>query len=768
MVATVRAYLHTAPTPALRLALHARTYWNRRHAPRRQPVSVQHVLRTLCAPEALGASRFAPLRRDPISPIHQHNPLLQPDVPDDEDADEDAAVRRAEQAWQRASADELARLLVHEPTSATDNATQRPERQWVVLLRQTVPTLCEAQRRDGWQLRGPFLSTGPGLAPAAQRRHWRVQGAALPSALAAMRHFFPEWRPPAADDSSLGKWTDASAGYSRVALAAEREWAERTRGPEPEHLAMPYWLLVPPSSSSDAGPQVWPLPAWTPWQLDWPQHQEREPRPAAALRTALLTQLREELVDAGADAVLRAERRRFARAQAGEPESAAAQVPADGRTRQDLKPTIAPRETAAELRMRAAEGAPEPPHPAGLTLSGALLHSALRNSRRLRSLWPVACANEDELLAEYQVADRVRLQHRVGGERTHERVRRVLAAAGHALPTWLFVPKHRALWRQDYEQRPLVWAPVMPTEDEQPQYGRYLAAVNHLDYWERLLEAPRTPAVQRAFKNEPHLERDVRELQDHWQLLTLHMEMFRQYRDDELERPFAQKGVPAGLAVAPVLLYPAVPLGCGSAEQLCEPHVCSAERTLPDLSLVVSYAQLLGGRQESPFQNPQILVLLKNFVKARPYACKRRSTHAILPRQWTQRGYMVRGAPEGGGADRLRQECSRCSCLFVSVRVTHRWCIEWCCGCLRPRCSGCTTTAWRGRISWRAAASTAGCTCSRPTRCGWPGGSRARRFCWCTCCGSLCTTRCSGVSRSSARRCATCTFGIRSRATPRR
>jgi hypothetical protein len=163
---------------------------------------------------------------------------------------------------------------------------------------------------------------------------------------------------------------------------------------------------------------------------------------------------------------------------------------------------------------------------------------------------------------------------------------------------------HSGFYRDAYE-RPYVWMPVLMEDGLPETYGIYYTIANRMDYLERLLDLLEDNAPSRV-------RQCLLELQDRYQLLSLHMELSGTYEDKELR---------SGTCPPYEIFYPA------------QDKVFSVEE-LPDLYVQVFYCKFWGDKMDVPFSDPATLRLIGILSKALPSPCKGRSVTTILPDMW--------------------------------------------------------------------------------------------------------------------------------------
>jgi hypothetical protein len=105
----------------------------------------------------------------------------------------------------------------------------------------------------------------------------------------------------------------------------------------------------------------------------------------------------------------------------------------------------------------------------------------------------------------------------------------------------------------------------------------------------------------------------VLEVQDRYQLITLHMEMSGQYSDEEIA--LGKKPTPLSM------FYPQ------------KDKVFSIDE-LPNLFIPIFYCKYWGDKTECPYDDPVIEEIIRVLSKALPSPCKSRSMTTILPDTW--------------------------------------------------------------------------------------------------------------------------------------
>lgn len=153
-----------------------------------------------------------------------------------------------------------------------------------------------------------------------------------------------------------------------------------------------------------------------------------------------------------------------------------------------------------------------------------------------------------------------------------------------------------------------VWCPVGVSEFN-PDYSAYYTIVNTLDYLYNL------SCISDHFApNE--VKHAIVEVQDRYQLLSLHMEEKKHYKDDQITKVYAKN------EISPLdMFYPNVDLVFTVGE-------------IPDLYTHVMYCDIWGKTKEIPYTDPAVLIMITLMNKALPFPCKSRSPTTILPNNW--------------------------------------------------------------------------------------------------------------------------------------
>lgn len=184
---------------------------------------------------------------------------------------------------------------------------------------------------------------------------------------------------------------------------------------------------------------------------------------------------------------------------------------------------------------------------------------------------------------------------------------------GEFLPEHLFPrkddlsgPLHEGFYRDtDDLSSPYPWMPVRFADGLKERYGTYYTIANRMDYIERLI-ARMDDAAPR------HVIQCLREVQDRYQLLSLHMELLGVYEEGEIR---------SGMCPPVDVLYPS------------QDKVFSIEE-LPDLYVPIYHCKFWGDRMDVPFSDSSTIRLVGILSKALPSPCKSRSVTTILPDMW--------------------------------------------------------------------------------------------------------------------------------------
>jgi len=186
------------------------------------------------------------------------------------------------------------------------------------------------------------------------------------------------------------------------------------------------------------------------------------------------------------------------------------------------------------------------------------------------------------------------------------------------IPDWLF-PKegekeldtlHTKFYKDAIPENdePLIWCPIRFEGGQPEKYGIYYTVANRIDYLERLLRQPNISS---------EITHAILEVQDRYQMLTLHMEMTGSYTNESLTQV-----KPGKCSIAPLyMFYPdkdkAFTLDC-----------------LRDMFIPLLYCKFWGDNIDIPYTDPELIKLIGVFAKGLPSPCKGRSVTTILPDTW--------------------------------------------------------------------------------------------------------------------------------------
>jgi len=185
------------------------------------------------------------------------------------------------------------------------------------------------------------------------------------------------------------------------------------------------------------------------------------------------------------------------------------------------------------------------------------------------------------------------------------------------IPEWLF--SHEVALHHGYYQKgphEYVWMP-QKYEEGNPDLRIFYTCVNRMDYCERLLhDHPQAPSRVRYA---------LREIQDRYQVLTLHMEMKKIYCDSQIRSCISREKDPTGEFETLSMLDLYAP----------SPGVEFSISDLPDLSAPFFYLKYWGSKADHVFEDPVICKLIELFSKHLPYPSKRRSVAQTIVKCWS-------------------------------------------------------------------------------------------------------------------------------------
>ena len=169
-------------------------------------------------------------------------------------------------------------------------------------------------------------------------------------------------------------------------------------------------------------------------------------------------------------------------------------------------------------------------------------------------------------------------------------------------------PFHTEYYRKNVE-KPFAWCPIY-FGDKNPDYTVFYTTVNMIDYCERLID---------TFTNMPiTIESTIREIQDRYVLISLHMEQKNCYTNTQLFEQ-GEKGC------SPFDLYRP------------RKDIAFTIESLPDLFIHVYHCNFWGEDTEDPFDSPVDKKLMSFLKKLIPEPCKSRSLTDITSELWLDR-----------------------------------------------------------------------------------------------------------------------------------
>jgi hypothetical protein len=147
-----------------------------------------------------------------------------------------------------------------------------------------------------------------------------------------------------------------------------------------------------------------------------------------------------------------------------------------------------------------------------------------------------------------------------------------------------------------------VWSPVV-LKDKLPGHSYYYTCLNRMDYVKKVLSRWKSDLPSTVVQA-------LLELQDQYQLLTIHMELKNSYANRELDE-------------GPVHVF-------RPSEEMA-----FSEEQLPDLFVQIFYCEFWGDRIDSPYLNDPVSSNLIGILnKALPSPCKGRSVTNKIPDSW--------------------------------------------------------------------------------------------------------------------------------------
>ncbi len=164
-----------------------------------------------------------------------------------------------------------------------------------------------------------------------------------------------------------------------------------------------------------------------------------------------------------------------------------------------------------------------------------------------------------------------------------------------------------------------VWCPKRFSDPGSGEGTRkiYATLVNRLDALEDLYREVDT-GEGREHSNV--VRRSIREIQDSFVLLTLHMESNDCYLDSEITN-----GISGSYQPSPMEMF------CPGKDKVFDVE------QLPDLFVHVFYCQFWGNSTETPFKDYAVNKIIKILNKALPFACKGREVAKQIANNWTKK-----------------------------------------------------------------------------------------------------------------------------------
>lgn len=195
------------------------------------------------------------------------------------------------------------------------------------------------------------------------------------------------------------------------------------------------------------------------------------------------------------------------------------------------------------------------------------------------------------------------------------------------IPNWL-LPEDTWPHNEFYkgEDALYIWRPLC-LKNRLPDYSIYYTIVNRVDYFERLINMRQDYSLKTSFSNWMIVEKALRQLQDRYQLLMLHMTLKNHFSDKDL------------LCDSPI-----------NALNMFGPHLHQefTMESVPDLFVAVFNCGFWGdhidlpwteprGSSSNPDQEMKLLVFL--LTKLIPLACKSRAFTSSLFNAWFKKGF---------------------------------------------------------------------------------------------------------------------------------
>lgn len=173
------------------------------------------------------------------------------------------------------------------------------------------------------------------------------------------------------------------------------------------------------------------------------------------------------------------------------------------------------------------------------------------------------------------------------------------------------------------EKHTYIWMPVK-IKPGLPEYSIFYTCVNKIDYLETL--------YNKFPDSNSKVKIAIREMQDRFQMLTLHMEMTGRYKNSELQTECMnyKEGSSKYELRDPVTNIPIL--------EMFHPYESGSEFTVncePDLSPWLSYMELWGIENPIPVDNDTIAMIIHILSKCLPTPSKRRSVAKGISECWS-------------------------------------------------------------------------------------------------------------------------------------
>jgi len=201
------------------------------------------------------------------------------------------------------------------------------------------------------------------------------------------------------------------------------------------------------------------------------------------------------------------------------------------------------------------------------------------------------------------------------------------------IPDWLFIKDlnnkdrktwwpHNSFYKQSHER--FIWRPLA-LENGLSGYNIYYTIVNRVDYLERLCEERYKTASRKYNQKYVQMEKLVRQVQDKYAMLILHMMTKNQFTDQELEKM--------------------QPLSVIDMYGPQENYAFSTEE-LPDMTIPILYCQFWGDHIDLPYIDPEgkvdqeMACLIADLKKLIPHPCTTREITSTLGNSWIKHDYI--------------------------------------------------------------------------------------------------------------------------------